>query len=383
MHASDEHNAIVCKHSRHTSPAIIARYGCPAEAAVRFVNTVIARFSGDLKLAEIEEEFPKFVARELRTLFPVAAVFWSPRREKLMPAEAQRQLESLSLKKKSGFHDKLNELLIYLNSGLHSGSFLHLLERHTRVGQSRCFEVAPHAKGIRFRAIAQDTLASGRKKIDEDLEVVCASRAVSTPTVFFEAFRAEWTPKLTESTTAQAMKQLREYLTGWKDVAPGPEVFLQGRWKTGGHAHNREVVIEGKRALQHFALMCLFMLNNTSSSATYFLSPTIQGQYDSSMVIYWGAGADPPRSFVYLLSILLGLNASPILQAMTRQDVLNSAFRNSGHTMRNRCDSIAQYFDKNEPAWHRRFREDIATTGKPPEAFDKKGEQLDRDYDKA
>lgn len=350
----------VCKFAGRMAPAVVDRYGCPAEAAVRLANSVIAKFgiAAPGLLATLERDFHRFLYRQLRRLLlPVTAVFWSPKSEKLAGPEAQRQLDTLHLGQDDAFRGRLNSLLFVLNRHYHSGSFLHQLDTRTTVGRSRCHRIALDHDGIRFSTVPLDTLDCDSPHPAMGLDVACRPDGVLLPQEFLPTFQDKWSHILDDDHIAEAAMEIRRYVDSWSCIDPDMEAILRDHWQpTSSSDDRKDTVAESARAFQHFALMSLFLANNDSTSAHYFLSPNIQGQYDSSMVVCWHSDDGIPRPFIYLLSMLLGLNASPILhaeasrtQAERLAEARKVALSHFGHTLKHRLDVLSAFLDANAP----------------------------------
>ena len=331
---------------------------CPADNAIWLCNSLLLRLAS-YDHDQLEEHFANDLKECLKRVYPGTEVFWTPGKEKaererhngLAPAGGPGQLEA-----GGEFSDFFHKIVLFLNDSYHSVPFLQMLgKKETGLALAHIFTLRPNSRGIQFRAFFPDNLDdrvdANEREWDNgrDFTVQFLRPHGETPNAIINTVRDIW-KKSRESRSAMAhdnaKEQLASHIEAWEHSTSslGEQLARKGVAKD----TQEELCEEYKKAVQHFALMAIYCEGMGYSSVSYFHSPTIQDKFDSTMVIYWPTDhEEPDRAFHHILQMLLGLNASPVLQAMAETQrhsdvlrVMESAFRNSGHIMRNRCDDV-------------------------------------------
>jgi hypothetical protein len=350
MKINNTKNSYLCKYGEYQSNNI----DCPAERSVHFVNAILNKLKEkDYKeLIDFEGGFGATLQHEIRALYSNTdiEVFWSLGREK---EDAEQQASGYD----SSIYNELpwmGRLIRSLNKDYHSEPFLHNLIKYTNIAQANIFTIAIDNDGLKLTSYHRDEHHKKGEALDFTVFFKSNDNGNYLPLDFYEYIRHKWKNTYTEAHREEVTQEIRKYLDKWYEYKSHD--FLKDiNWKD--KDANDEPISEYEildtlyksyGAVKHFALMSLYMCYKSSKCATYLLSPTIRGKYDSSMVIYWGKSGMSERSFLYLLSMLLGLNASPVLQAQTQSELKQIAFRNTGHVLKNRCQSISGYLKEIE-----------------------------------
>ncbi|NQU25451.1 MAG: hypothetical protein HQ567_29560 [Candidatus Nealsonbacteria bacterium] len=336
---------------------------CPTEHAIWLCNSLLLRVASyDHNREQLEMRFSGDLEECLRPIYPGTEVFWTPGKEKaererlkgVAPTGGRGQLEG-----GGKFSDFFREIVLLLNDSYHSLPFLQMLARkESGLALAHIFTLRPNSVGIQFRAFFPDNLehrvdANEREEWDNarDITVQFLRPPGATPNAIINTVRDIWR-EFGQSRSAKgyydiAKEQLASHIKAWEHSTSslGEQLAEKGV----AEDMQKKLCKECQNAVQHFALMAIYCEGMGHSSVSYFHSPTAQNRFDSTMVIYWPTmdHEEPDRAFHHILRMLLGLNASPVLQAMAETQrhsevlrVMESAFRNSGHIMRNRCDDV-------------------------------------------
>lgn len=320
---------------------------CPAERAIHLCNAMQVRFMGR-SYSEIRDNFEDELQNQLSFSGYECFIFWTPEGEKAdRGSKSHERIYNAPWYKKTTFHQALNDVLIGLNANLHSHDFLRTLSDVSESARSRVFRFSCETDALYFSALYPDTRDASPKDHAQcsDLEIRIPYPAQGSPAQFLDDMKKRC---LMEKSLLEAVAT---YIGAWAQVANNSDLLEAALRNCGSEnasigAEEIYLLLEQwAKSLKHFGLMALFVDLNGFSSITYYLSPLDQEHLKSSMVIYW-SGKEPGRYLQYLIQMLLGLNAAPILNQHTRSKIRDVAFINTGHLMRNRCDAIQRHLEE-------------------------------------
>jgi hypothetical protein len=336
----------------------------------------------------VRDDFESKLQEQLERTNYGCFVFWTPEREKAASsAKTMDRIRNSEWYNRTPFHKRVNGEILRLNEKLHSHELLRKIVGSTVSAKSRVFpitfSVTPGDTYILLSALYPDTDGTGENDNADfrDLEVKISFPAYKSPDQLLERIEGE---NLREQ---RLYDTLSNYVDSWKEDAPDISDSVnksRRRHEALGRRHALDSKESGElqklwlEAVKHIALMFLFSKLNSFKSVTYYLSPLDRGKLKSSMVIYW-KDREPERSCHYLIQMLLGLNAAPVLLHHERLRIKESAFRNTGHTMYNRLGVLKEYFHSHEEKWHSEFRKKICNNGIPI----RKLARREREYHKA
>lgn len=304
----------------------------PAKKLMQFAHDFLQEVENK-DIDYLDEHYSLKLAEYLCKIWPTTKVFWSPAREKSKEVELKR--EAIELNRIRTAEEFLNFLIIDLNKSYHSIPFLHQFIDYTYTGNANIFKIWPDDKGINFRI---------------DSAAILSWHFQSKSGGSLNQFKEKFVSKYSQSFEYQldnAKLDIVNYLNNWDDFEPNVINALHGYW--GDQPPFTDIMAESKRAMQHFALMSLFIITNKLSAASYFISKTSNSKHDSSMVVYWPSMESiPDETIHYLLKMLFGLNAFPILNAIENAESRDRLMMHFGHTMGHRIAPLQQFFEGKE-----------------------------------
>ncbi|MBC2714956.1 MAG: hypothetical protein HF978_06565 [Desulfobacteraceae bacterium] len=336
----------------NTVDCLVGRSSCPAEKAIHLCNAIQVYLMGE-NYEFIRDNFELKLMQELSKLGYECFVFWTPEGEKAAGRTAIIELiQDSEWYNRSVNHKRLNDVILALNDKFHSHDFLRKLVDVSTSAKSRVFRMCVDDKSILFSSFYPDI---NKSNIDvsgtcEDIKVKIPFSTAGSPKVFLNSFLKDG-----DFEDEQTTKALREYIESYTDKDKQIPDIIKAVNKV-READNQlgpndveHLIRLWKGAIKHIALIFLFSELNSFTSVTYYLSPLDRDKLKSSMVIYW-KDREPGRSFHYLIQMLLGLNAAPILlhqeEINQRIEAQKIALGHYGHTLKHRIDTLNSFLDE-------------------------------------
>jgi len=320
---------------------------CHAERAIQICNEIQLYFMGQPYYV-IRDEFEVMLQTLLTKAEYECLVFWTPEGEKFGNESKVHD----RVRKTTWYKNKalLNDQLILVNEELHSYDFLRMLSDSFQFARSRVFRLVYNTNEIIFSVLYPDNQVKNAK-VDKgffDFEIRIPFPDKESPTIFLSNIDGE------RINTAI----IKQYIDRWFNVCDRSSLMLalKARYKTElsriTHKEISSLEEEWDKCLRHFMFIALFSVVNGFSSCTYYLSPLDREHLKSSLVIYW-SDREPERYFHYLIKMLLGLNAAPILYREERMkkiaEARKMALGHYGHTLKTRLDILNSFLDDQGP----------------------------------
>jgi len=283
----------------------------------------------------LHARFRRIVEDSLVTCFAGAQVFWATR-EKPKPNEMPAPREG----SRPGSLE-VNRIIFELNKDYHAHRLLASFAQ-LRVGRSHIFTIRSTDEGVRLVCHPMVSGDEGRGSGPAFQIIAPLAGGMSVRDLCDEVCRQAASDASDRRATIAS--RIRDQISTWAAEATWPQGELDSRLDTESDRTLSGQVdwsAKFKEAIQHMALIALYQENNAFSAMTYILAPTLQGAWESSLVVYWPASTgEGPLHLLYLLQAILGQNATGILAKEKRAEGYRNALGHYGHTLKNRAQGL-------------------------------------------
>jgi hypothetical protein len=314
---------------------------------------------------QLHLQFREIVERNLQEVFTGIQVFWSTR-------EKPKSIEMPTVPRgKYPGSQVVNGIIFNLNRDYHAHRLLIALSQLS-IGRSHIFSIRRARRDSDLPPIARLVclrLQAGEAEAPSDATWSIDIPFDAGPLGEFCSELSELAQATPNSSRDNLAERIRNAIGAWTHYTnwPTDEFWSRLTEQDRTLAARFDWPALYREAVQHIALIALYKENNGFDAMTYVLAPTIQGELESSLVVYWPpSSGEGPLPLLSLLQMILGQNATAILATERKQLILGAAFRNIGHTMRNRCDSIGYYFRNHQPDWHRAYQDQLRSVATTP-----------------
>lgn len=348
-----------CPHRPLEDRALLERYGrdCPLDLSVWCANRIlqsIRRLEGSCSARDFDyheklhARFRRIVEGALssvwsRRLYPPGVqVIWATT-EKPKLAEMPRPPHG-----SNPGSQIINEVIFELNRECHAHYLLAPLSQLT-VGRSHIFSIRRTSTGATLvcRRMGDGVAAA----IDPALWSLNISlqtqRRASVDSLCEELGELAADSELTDRATIA--DHIREYIDACATSVAWPEhEFNKHLVTTVDHtlADAVDWPTMFREAVRHIALITLYQARNQFTAMDYILAPTLKGESESSLVIYWPDGAgDSPLHLLCLLQMIVGQNATAILAKERKLHDLAENVYSIGHPLKHRLGDVQSGID--------------------------------------
>ena len=322
MGIRNEHNQYQCGFHQPINPDL--NEICPAQVYIWLINSFLEKTEFSTALS-LEKEYSTILQNALSRLFPGVQVIWTVAKEKPKISELYKK-EHIQRKndKYSNSHNFFNEIVYKLNETYHSQDFFRKIIRSpdyfrkifpdssSEFHPAHFFYVSQKRHRIVLNVVRRETLDRLATGAPDNLELVIYKEKDLSLEVYYKKFKDKYRNRHDFTHEIEAINSMKAYIDSWN-------IFFSDSVAATEIEFNEEM----QHAAKHFALICLYMLENGFDSCSYFLSPNLYKRHDSSMVIFW-SNEMHDRNLHYLLQLLLKLNSYPLLMAEKfKEDVLS------------------------------------------------------------
>lgn len=355
-----------CPYESAYSPDLLKRHNraCPADLSLWCVNRILLRVReletdchvhGRDYYLELHSQFRRIVEESLSACFPLAQVFWATR-EKPKPNEMP-PAEGI-----------INETIFELNQDYHAHHLLSALSQF-QVGRSHVFSICKTTTGGR---LVCHPMGGNDDLHDEDRAWQVDLPMQQGLTV--EALCAELRQRADSGTPqrrAEITERIKQQIDEWTRSVIWPDSDFRSHLLTASDrdlAHQIDEQAETRdeegwpakflEAAKHMALIALYQAHNDFAAMSYILAPTLHGESESSLVIYWPRSTgEGPLHLLHLLQMVVGQNSTAILardreslDARRLAEARKMALGHLGHTLKHRLDTLKAFLDQHAHA---------------------------------
>jgi len=363
-----------CPHEGAYAPELLEQlhHDCPADLSLWCAARILSQareleaecqVRGWDYYEKLHSQFRAIIEESLLTCFGDVEVFWATREKPNideMPHAPRKGTRPGSM--------VVNEIIFDLNRNYHAHKLLSALAQFG-VGRSHIFTIGRMPDGVRLTCHPMVTKDGSHRP------VAAWEINVSLTGTCSVAQLCEHLCAIAEANGPDARQKIADEIRMQIDLgaadAVWPEQDFRNRLESPTERDladkmDHEALTHPDRgfarlyveAVKHMALIALYEENNDFAAMTYLLAPTLHGESESSLVVYWPRlQGEGPLHLLYLLQMILGQNATAILakdleiqDAHRLAEARKMALGHLGHTLKHRLDTVQAFLDQHGQA---------------------------------
>lgn len=352
-----------CRHRDAHSAALLKKYGhdCPSDLSFWCANDILVdirklesecRIRGESHDEHLRAEFGDILERNLAKGYECEGiqVVWSL---------DEKSIEAYDIVGDDPRQRAINKAILELNENYHSHPLLWRLVGFA-LGRSHVFSVEAEAEGaclvVRPLLCLSSEKSSERWRIPVPLD---SGRSVLGLLADLRSLSDRAEAELNVAIKDKIGKQVDAWVAS-KSVA-WPQHDFEARLRDEGErqdADEHDFHELFRKAARHIALISIYQAHNGFGTMSYIMAPTLQGQCESSLAIYWPRSiGEGNLNLLCLLQMILGQSATAILGEQRERrkfqqlaEARKLALGHLGHTLKHRLDTLQAFLNRHGDA---------------------------------
>lgn len=352
-----------CRHGDTHSEELLKKYGhdCPTDLSFWCANDILAdirkleaecRIHGESHDQHLRAEFGSILEDNLARSYGCEGVqaFWSL---------DEKSIEAHDIVGDDPRQRAINRAILELNADYHSHPLLWRLVGFG-LGRSHVFSVEAHEEGASL--VVRPLRCLSPEKGSEEWRIPVPLDSDRSVHGLLADLRS--LPDSAESDLVVRIKEeIEKQIETW--VASKSVVWPQGDFEARLRDEDERREASGHdfhdlfgKAARHIALILVYQACNGFGTMSYIMAPTLQGQCESSLAIYWPQTiGEGNLNLLYLLQMILGQNVTAILGEQRERrkfqqlaEARKMALGHLGHTLKHRLDTLQAFLDRHGEA---------------------------------